>query len=229
MKRMQKRFPPVSVGLFLLVALGVCSLTAGCAKVFFVADEPFLIAEQPPDMPQFPLRVAIVRTDAMGAFVTPFPEKERVGERLAKATIAGLAASASLVFDEVRIVDEEPTAGFDLVCLPTNPYFEMREGREPRVSIELSLEVVVKEPATGNRRSLLLSGIGGPGRRPAVPIRVSDPDTGLGMTAGVTGALVPGGPVSQAMNNALFYLSLDFAMKMQHRGRQVYRRRLDNQ
>ncbi len=228
MKRMQKRFLRLSVNIFLLVTLGLWLSTAGCAKVFFVADEPFLIAEQPPEMPHFPLRVAIVRTAAMGAFSTPFPQKERVGERLAEATIAGLAAGASLVFAEVHILAEEPASGFDLVCLPTNPYFEMREGREPRVNIELSLEVVVKEPATGHERSLLLSGSGGPGRRPAVPIRISDPDTGLGVTAGVTGALVHGGAISQAMNNALFYLSLDFAMKMQHRGRQAYRRRLDN-
>lgn len=224
---MQARFHRLSITLSLIIAGCLCLLGFGCANVFVIADHPFVIAEQPSDMPQFPLRVAIVRTAAMSKFETPFPEKELVGERLARATLDGLAVGASLVFAEVRVVDQEPTTGFDLVCLPTNPYFEMREGREVRVTVELTLEVIVKEPATGVERGLLLAGQGAPGRRPAVPIRINDPETGGEMTAGVTGALVHGGALSEAMNNALFYLSLDFAVKMQKRGRQVYRRRFD--
>ena len=210
------------VSLFLLFALSALPM-GGCAKVFVIAEHPFIIAEVPENLPKQPLRVALVQTEAMAEIPTSFGGRDDFDRRLARSVMQGLADAGSLVVEQFDRVDEIPTTGYDLVCLPSNPYFESRRDRRYKYIITMTLEVTVLELSTGNKRGMLLEASGIAEKRPAVPIRISTPDREQTFTAGVTGALVYGGYFEQALNNALFYLSLSFAEKLQKRGARYMR------
>ncbi len=196
---------------------------AACGRMFFIADHPFVLAEEPPGMPRLPLRVAILRTPAMRKIPTKIGQDELYGERLAIALMQGLRDAGSLVVKEIWVAETMPQTDVDLICLPTNPYFDAQWDERKHLRVTMTLEVTVIESRTGAQRGLLLQAEGTPGRRPALPVHISDPDTSETWNAGVTGAWVQSSRFDQAVNNALFYLSLDFAEKLQKRGAQYLR------
>lgn len=197
----------------------------GCARGYHVAPVPFVHSEIPGDLPRLPLRVALVRTAAMDTVATGVGEQQDLGGAIARAAVRGLYEAARLVATDVQQFDGAAVGEFDLICTPTNPFFEMRRHREDRFIVNLTLEVTVLEVATGRERGLLLSAEGRPGRRPAVPIKVRSLDGRMTRRAGVTGAVVDATHFEQAVNNALFYLALDFYDKLHARGEALVRAR----
>jgi len=195
---------------------------SGCGHYYVVAPHPFVLAEIPPDLPRQPVRVALVRTPAMQKFPTGIGAKERFSERAADAAFQGLADAASLIAAHVETLDHTPTAGFDLVCIPINPYFHVRQEHGHHYLVTLTLEVTVIETASGNKRGLLLEAEGATGKRPVVSLETIGAATEQ-KPAGVTGALIDGGNFDEAVNNALFYLALDFAEKLKKRAEQFVR------
>jgi len=207
----------------IMLMLTPAAFFLACAPTFTVAEHPFVLAEAPSGLPRLPLRVVLLRTPAMQRIPTEYGRDEHFGERLANAAMQGLRDAAALVVTDVAIADQIPAGNIDLLCLPTNPYFEATWDEHQKLHVTITLEITVIEPRTGAQRGLLLQGEGAPGRRPAVPIQLSSNDSGEAWNVGVTGARVHGSRFDEAVNNALFYLSLDFAQKLQKRGAQYLR------
>lgn len=209
--------------IFILLALSWALLAAGgCAEHLTVAPHPFVLSEVPDDFPKLPLRVAVVRTDAMKKFPNPLDPDLKLGEKMATAAFNGIVEAARLVATEVVAFDGQPVGQFDLVCLPTNPYMDVRTNRSGRPTVYLTMEVLLRT-ADNRERGLLLEADGHPGRRRAVPIRLEPSDGGPSREAGVMGAIIYGSHFEEAVNNALFYLALDFAEKLRKRGEQILR------
>jgi len=203
-------------------------LVAGCASPWAIARHPFIVSEAPPDFPRLPVHVALVRTAAMRAFPTQIGGKDPIGERLAAAAMEGMLAAARLLVAQADLYDAAAPAGYDLVCTPTNPFLEIRNDRDGLV-VTLSLEVVVRDSAEAPVRGMLLTGEGRPGRRPTAPIDARPSDGGPAKTAGVMGAPIYASPLEEALNNALFYLSLDFAEKLRKRAQKTVEQRAGGQ
>lgn len=201
-----------------LLLLPMIAFPIGCARRYFVADHPFVLAEVPANLPRIPVSVALVKSDAMERFDLDISSDDEFGSRVAAAAMQGLYDAASLIVSEVRLVDSAAVEPADITCIPTNPYISIRRDRQRRVAVSITLEVTVIEKGTGTQRGLLLSAEGSAGKRPAVPIRVCPPGCDQEWQIGVTGALLYYGTYfEQAVNNALFFLSLDFAEKLQKR------------
>jgi hypothetical protein len=194
------------------------ALLTGCGPLFVVAEHPFVVAEAPADLPRLPLRVVLLRTPAMQRFPVKIGRDEHFGERLAWSTMQGLRDAASLVAAGATISEDMPMSDVDLICLPSNPYFDAQWDERRRLTVTITLEVTVIEPRTNTQRGLLLQAEGRPGRRPDMPLRISSPGSMQTWTVGVTGAWINGGGFDEAVNNALFHLCLDFAEKLQKRG-----------
>jgi len=214
--------------ILVFAALGFASIT-GCAKSYVIADQPFLVAEAPADLPKMPLRVAIVRTPAMKRVAVGFDEDGEYGSRLAAAMLNGMQTAATLSIRQVDLVEQTPTGGYDIICLPANPYFDVRRSRRNMVEVTLTLEVTIVETATGKQKGMLLEAEGVPGKRPAIPIQIQTRRGVERTQAGVTGALIYSSRLDQAVNNALFYLSLDFGEKLQKRALEMLRRKQEAQ
>ena len=205
-----------------LLLCGVVLLAAlGCMRGYQVATHPFVHAQIPDDFPKLPLRVALIKTPAMEKISVNVGEEHRLGEALGRAAFQGLFDAARLSVRHVEILDQPPAAGFDLICTPTNPYFQWRKNADRRAIVQITMEVMVREVATGKEWGLLLEAEGRPGRRPAVPIEYESLLTGEEKQGGVTGAIIRGSRFEEAINNALFYLALDFADKLRKRGEKI--------
>jgi len=217
---MRKRWMAI---FFLIGVVALLATVPGCARGVRVASVPFVHSEVPADLPRLPLRVALVRTPAMATIPTSVGEKDDLGGAMARSAMRGLYDAARLVVTDVQLFDGEPVGDFDLVCTPTNPFFELRQNHDDRFIVNLTMEVIVRETRTGRERGLLLAAQGRPGRRPAVPIEVRSLDGRVRRRAGVTGALVDATYFEQAVNNALFHLSLDFQEKLSTRAAALLR------
>jgi hypothetical protein len=208
-----------------VVMIAVLVGSAGCARSFRIAGAPFVHSEVPADFPKAPLTVALVDSRAMRRIPTTVGKKFDLDKLLAAGAMQGLYDAARLVAQHVVRVAPGEASEADLICTPSNPTFELRRHPEDRFIVLLTMEVTVRDAATGKERGLLLSSEGRPGRRPAVPIEATLPDNGRRVGGGVTGALISGSPFEQAVNNALFWLALDFSEKLMAPARDAARAR----
>ncbi|MDP8225668.1 MAG: hypothetical protein P9L99_20075 [Candidatus Lernaella stagnicola] len=209
----------------LILVIAALAFALACTRSYEIARRPFVHAEIPEDFPKLPLRVALVKTSALDRVPAGVGEKYGLDKQLGLAIANGLFDAARLAVEQVEWVEEPTGKEFDLICVPQNPYFEFRKHRENRFLVQFTMEVIVREVDTGRERGLLLQSEGVPGRRPAVPVAYRSLATGAQQKAGVTGALTHGTRFEQAINNALFYLSLDFAEKLRKRGESILRAR----
>jgi hypothetical protein len=201
----------IIICLFALVAFDCAS------TVLMVAPQPFVVADAPADLRRLPLRVAIVRTPALNALPAELEDDDAFGKKLTAALLRGMQAAASLTVQTVDITDDPPAGAYDLVVFPTNPYFEIEPDRERHWVVTMTLEVIVRDAATGQERALLIEATGPSGKRPVVTLQMPGTNGAPARTVGVMGAPIQAGRFTQAINNALFYLSLDFAEKFHKR------------
>jgi len=223
MIRLMKK-PPL---ILLAVALFGALAAIACTARYRIAAEPFVPADVPAGFRPLPLKVAIVRTEQMQRIPTDFGEKEGVDRQLAEAALHGLVTAAGLVAEEAALLEAPPAAGdFDLVFIPTNPYLEIGKNEYRELLITITFDVIVQETGDNKERRMLLEGEGQAGKRPALPVKFRSYPDGPKMRIGVTGALLYDlTHLEQALNNALFRLSLNFAKELHRRGERLLENR----
>jgi hypothetical protein len=206
----------------LLAVVALAALAAaGCSSAVMIARQPVIYSEVPPDFPRLPLRVALVRTTAMREFPNPFTGFKNLGKQMADAAMQGMLAGAQLAVSQADLLDEAPTAGYDLICTPVNPYFDWQPDMHRRGVFTLSMEVVVRDPRSGAERGMLLEAEGKPGHRPKALIEARPVDGGPSKKAGLIGPPFRASDFEEAANHALFFLGVDFAEKLRKRGEQM--------
>lgn len=206
--------------IFLAALLWWAFISTACTARYLIANEPFVPAAVPAEFQPLPLKVAVVRTEQMQRIPVDFGEKEELDRVLAEAAMRGLLAAAGLVFQEAVLLDAPPAAGvYDMVFTPTNPYLELGKNEYRELLVTITFDVIVQEAGDTKERRMLLEGQGRTGKRPVVPVKLKSFPDGPKMRVGVTGALLyDTSPLEQALNNALFRLSLNFAKELHRRG-----------
>ncbi|MCZ7583871.1 MAG: hypothetical protein M5R36_11330 [Deltaproteobacteria bacterium] len=173
---------------------------AACARPVQVAP-PYKLVEAHPPEPPLDVAVAIVRPASLVEPGRDFDNE--LAARLDSALLQGFVDATRSIAARAVLVDRAPASGFDYVVLPSNFYYSRGGG----MLVSMSMDVHVRRTADGREFALLIEGESGPGPRPVVAWENG------GRTLHLTGAYLHNEAYGQALNNALFHLTWDYAKK----------------
>jgi hypothetical protein len=190
--------------IFKVLMASLLFLAIACTSAIRIAP-PLQIDGTPDEQKKDPLSAAVVRE----AFVIGIKSETEpaLASKVRDALIQGLADATKIIVARADIVEKKPDSGYDFAVIPANFYYSV----EPSGDIVMSMDVSVVRLKDGKVFGMLIEGSGQPGPRPIMNWK------GREKTVNISGTFLANGSYGRALNNALFYLTLDYLNKLDRR------------